>query len=155
MEVADGLTLAAAADHLDYEGGTGSLQFTEYGDCAHGVVEVWKIQGGLIVTDREEPVAAQPDADGDGFDVCVEVYVGTDFLDACSDDLSDDAWPPDITMDTVVDIFDALLFLATFPSAEGSPNYSTRLDMASSDGVIDIFDALIFLSYFPSACPGP
>jgi len=150
-----GLQLAAAGDHLDYEGGTASLQFNEYGDATSDMMEIWKIQDGDIVHDREEPVAAQPDADGDGFDVCVEVYVGTDFLDDCPDDLSDDAWPPDITMDTVVDIFDALTFLASFPSAEGFLNYSQRLDMKSSDGVIDIFDALIFLAHFPSACTNP
>jgi len=95
------------------------------------------------------------DGDNDGFDDAVEDYIGTDPLDDCPDDPSDDAWPPDIVIDMVVDIFDAITFLAAFPSAEGSPNYSTRLDMAGNDGVIDIFDALTFLAYFPSACTNP
>jgi len=111
-----------------------------------------------------EYCAGGPDTDGDGWgDVCdddddndefddvVEQYLGTDPLDACPDDLTDDAWPPDIVIDTVVDIFDALTFLPAFPSAEGGPNYSQRLDF-SPDGVIDIFDALTFLAHFPSAC---
>jgi len=92
-----------------------------------------------------------PDSDNDGFDDAVEAHVGTDPLDACPDDPTDDAWPPDIVIDTVVDIFDALTFLPAFPSAEGGPHYSQRLDF-SPDGVIDTFDAITFLNHFPSAC---
>jgi len=110
---------------------------------------------GDTIGDACDPAPTEADGDADGFDDYVEAYIGTDPLDDCPDDLSDDACPPDITMDTVVDIFDALTFLAAFPSAEGMPNYSTRLDMAASDGVIDIFDALTFLAYFPSACTNP
>ena len=81
--------------------------------------------------------------------------MGTDPADACPDDPGDDCWPPDVTIDTVVDTSDALMFLAAFPSAEGGPNYSVRLDMAASDGAIDVTDALTFLAHFPSACTNP
>jgi len=57
-------------------------------------------------------------------------------------------------MDTVVDAFDALLFLDAFPSSEGAPPYAPRLDF-SPDAAIDIFDALIFLAHLPSACTNP
>jgi len=40
-------------------------------------------------------------------------------------------------MDTVVDAFDALLFLDAFPSSEGAPPYAPRLDF-SPDAAIDI-----------------
>ena len=93
------------------------------------------------------------DVDSDGFDGDVECYLGTDPLDSCPDDTSDDAWPPDFDMNTVVDVSDALIFLAAFPSAEGGANYSQRLDLAGMDDVIDVSDALIFLAHFPGACP--
>jgi len=96
------------------------------------------------------------DRDGDCFsNDAEENHIGTDDWDDCPDNPSDDAWPPDITMDTVVDIFDALIFLAAFPSAEGSPNYSPRLDFTPTWGVIDVSDALLFLAHFPSACTNP
>jgi putative hemolysin len=98
--------------------------------------------------------AGDPDDDDDDFDDSVEAYTGTDPLDNCPDSPADDAWPPDINIDTVVDAFDALLFLNAFPSSEGDPDYTSRLDF-SPDGVIDIFDALIFLAYFPSNCTNP
>lgn len=58
-------------------------------------------------------------------------------------------------MDTVVDVTDALIFLAAFPSADGQPNYSQRLDMVNGDGVIDVSDALAFLAFFPGNCTNP
>jgi branched-chain amino acid transport system substrate-binding protein len=67
-----GLQRAGAGQDLDYQGGTGALQFTDYGDSANGVIEVWKIQSGVIVTDSEENVSAPADADGDGHDACVD-----------------------------------------------------------------------------------
>ena len=115
-----------------------------------------------------QPCPGRPDSDGDGlddecdddddddgFDDSVEAHVSTDPLDACPDDPNDDAWPPDINADTVVDIFDADTFVAAFPSAEASPNYSQRLDLAYGDGVIDIFDGLTFLNHFPGSCTNP
>jgi hypothetical protein len=92
------------------------------------------------------------DSDTDAFSDYVEFYIGTDALDACPDDPSDDCWPPDIDSNRVVDVTDALLFLAAFPSAEASPTYSRRLDLAATNGVIDVSDALVFLAYLPGAC---
>jgi len=129
---------------LNGEGSSGQwqLEITDDYGTDQGTLNSWQLE--LCA----EP---EPDSDGDGFDDAVEAYLGTDPLDACPDDPTDDAWPPDIVIDMVVDIFDALTFLAAFPSAEGEPNYSQRLDF-SPDGVIDIFDALTFLAHFPSAC---
>lgn len=107
------------------------------------------------------------DSDGDGFTDPVETHVGTDLQDACPDVTGspglcpgkdcngDDCWPPDVNVDRVVDITDAGTFLNAFPSADGTPNYSQRLDFAYSDGLIDIFDAVAFLAFFPSACTNP
>jgi len=98
---------------------------------------------------------ADADDDSDAFYDSVEGFVATDPWDACRDNPTDDAWPPDVNMDGVVDVIDALTFLAAFPSAQGSPNYLRRLDMAENNGVIDVIDALTFLIHFPSACTNP
>jgi ABC-type branched-subunit amino acid transport system substrate-binding protein len=83
--IAQGLQLAAARRQFDYEGGTGVLEFNGYGDAARGTLEIWKIQSGQIVTDREEPVAP-PDADGDGVsDACYFPVGGIAELPAASD----------------------------------------------------------------------
>jgi hypothetical protein len=94
------------------------------------------------------------DYDADRFTDEEETYMGTDPTDACPDAPGHDAWPPDIAIDERVDVFDALTFLAAFPSAPGSPKYTQRLEF-SPDGVIDVFDALTFLAHFPSACTNP
>jgi hypothetical protein len=81
--------------------------------------------------------------------------VGTNPTNACPDPGGGDAWPPDPNLDTVVDVIDAVTFLQAFPSAQGSPNYSRRLDMAENNGVVDVIDAVAFLGHFPSACTNP
>jgi branched-chain amino acid transport system substrate-binding protein len=151
--VDQGLQLAAAGEHVDYEGGTDSVEFNEYGDAARGVMDIWKIQSGAIVTDRQEPVAAQPDADGDGFGVCVEVYLRTDFLDNCPDDPSDDAWPLDINMDTFITVVgDALYYRGRIGAVPGSPDWLQRLDL-NTDGVITVVgDVLKFRGNVGSSC---
>ena len=118
---------------------------------------------------RIVPPHSPTDSDGDGFTDAVEACMGTNLWDNCPDDPSDDAWPPDIAVNTVVDVTDALLFLAAFPSAYSeTPNYSVfpsaysatsaysqRLDLVGADGVIDVTDALRFLAHYPSACTNP
>ena len=115
--------------------------------------------GGTYITGCDSvkivPTNAPADSDTDEFLDAVEICTGTDPLDGCPDDLSDDAWPPDINMDAVVDVVDVVLFLNAFPSAQGSPNYSGRLDMAENNAVIDVIDAVAFLVHYPSACTKP
>jgi hypothetical protein len=103
----------------------------------------------------------------DGFSDAAERYMTTDELDACPDQPGspgyynpwgapkDDAWPPDIDMNRVVDVTDAGLFLIAYPSAVGSKYYTRRLDMAAQNGLIDVTDAGVFLTYFPGNCPLP
>ena len=151
--IAQGLQRAAAGQHLDYEGGTDSVEFTEYGDGARGMVEIWKIESGLIVTDREEPVAAPTDADGDGFAVCVEDYLDTDFLDNCPDGPTDDAWPLDINMDRYITVGgDLLPFRGCIGAQPGDPQWWHRLDL-NVDGAITIGgDVILYRDRIGHSC---
>ena len=152
-EVDNGLQLAGAGEHLDYEGGTDSVEFNEYGDGARGTVEIWKIESGLIVTDREEPVAPPPDADGDGFAVCVEDYLGTDFMDNCPDNPSDDAWPLDINMDkAITSVGDALNFRGRIGASPGDPNWRQRVDLNMDSAITSVGDALKFRGKIGTSC---
>lgn len=91
------------------------------------------------------------DSDYDGFTNQNELYIDTDPFDDCADAYGDDAWPPDFNDDTLVDVTDAMMFLAHFPSGLPSPGFDPRYDM-QPNGAIDVIDALIFLAYFPSTC---
>jgi branched-chain amino acid transport system substrate-binding protein len=158
--VADGLTLAAAAEHVDYEGGTDSQEFNEYGDSSRGIIQIWKTdETAHIVPDSEEPVAAEPDADGDGFDVCAEVYLGTDFLDDCPDDLSDDAWPLDVNMDTFVTVAgDALNLRGRIGACGGpppDPNWLQRVDLNADNYITVAGDALPYRGMIGVTCTNP
>jgi len=120
------------------------VEFNEYGDGARGTVEVWKIDGGQIVTDREEPVAAQPDADGDEFAACVEDYLGTDFLDNCPDGPTDDAWPLDIDMNGDLSVTgDVINYIGRIGATPSSPQWWGRLDF-DTDSLLSVTGDVIF-----------
>jgi branched-chain amino acid transport system substrate-binding protein len=156
-DVADGLTLAAAADHLDYEGGTDSQEFDEYGDGSRGMMEIWKTdETAQIVPHGEEPVAAQPDADDDGFDVCAEVYLGTDFLDDCPDDPSDDAWPLDIDMNGDISVTgDVFYYRGRIGATPGAPDWSQRLDLDMSGDISVTGDVFMYRGMIGVTCTNP
>jgi ABC-type branched-subunit amino acid transport system substrate-binding protein len=45
-----------AGDDINYEGAAGSVDFDENGDISKGTIEVWKVEGGQIVTDETRDV---------------------------------------------------------------------------------------------------
>jgi len=97
------------------------------------------------------------DSDGDGFDDGVESYVGTDPLDDCPDDPSHDAWPPDLDIDTEVDIVDVLKFKPLFLSGlpcDGDPEYDNRFDL-NANGCINIVDVLLYKPIIATQCTNP
>ena len=71
--------------------------------------------------------------------------MGTDPLDACPNDPSDDAWPADINMDTWVNVLDILLYPATgvLMTEVGNPAYDPRFDL-NADSEINVLDILVF-----------
>ncbi len=151
--VDQGLLLAAASDDLDYEGATDYQEFDEYGDRARGAIEIWKIEAGVIVTDRYEPVATEPDADGDGFDVCVEAYLGTDFVDNCPDDPSHDAWPLDVDMSGDVSVTgDVFNYRGRIGATPGNPEWWQRLDLDVSGDISVTGDVFLYRGRIGETC---
>jgi hypothetical protein len=105
--------------------------------------------------------ACDPDDDNDAFDDDVEDYVGTDPFDACPDDLSDDAWPPDFNggmgcgaHDGQINLLDVLCFRPVILSDLGDPNYDPRFDL-NADGSINLLDVLLFRPVILTACTNP
>ncbi len=80
------------------------------------------------------------DDDCDGFTTTVENYVGTDPLDACPDDINDDAWPPDMNNDANVKIADVIL--AFYGKVLVPETYDRRSDF-NADGELGISDVII------------
>jgi hypothetical protein len=93
------------------------------------------------------------DGDTDNFLDVVELYLGTDPLDDCPDDPSDDAWPLDINMDTVITVAgDALNFRTRIGATPGSPEWWQRLDL-NADGAITVAgDALLYRGMIGESC---
>ena len=97
-------------------------------------------------------VNSSVDSDGDGFTNAEEDYIGTDPLDACTDEPGDaDAWPPDTYIDTRVNIFDLMEIVPHLPSALGDPKYDSRVDM-NVDGRISIFDIMALVPFLGTQC---
>ena len=93
------------------------------------------------------------DDDADGFHDDKELYVGTDPLDACPDDTSDDAWPLDVSKDGHISIVgDVLNFRGRIGATPGAPNWWQRLDF-SADGQISVVgDVLMYRGMIGETC---
>src|SRR5207244_2908160 len=85
------------------------------------------------------PALAVTDTDGDGWSDSAEAAIGTDPLEACAHNSSDNAWPADINNDTFSDIFDITLLAGSF--SQSVPPAPARYDIAPDppDGFVDIF----------------
>ena len=92
------------------------------------------------------------DDDNDGFADDKEAYLGTDPWDACRDDPSDDAWPPDINMDTWANILDVLLFKPVIMTSV--PPGPARFDL-NADTNINILDVLLYKPIIMTQCANP
>jgi len=98
--------------------------------------------------------ACDDDDDNDAFDDSVESYVATDPLDDCPDSPSDDAWPLDINMDTVITVAgDALNFRNRIGAAPGSPEWWQRLDLNMDSAITVAGDALMYRGMIGESCP--
>jgi len=109
---------------------------------------------GDSLPDIGDPCPTEIDCDDDQFDDYVELFVGTDPLDACPDDPSDDAWPFDINVDTWSNILDVLLYKGHLQTQVGDPNYDRRLDL-NADGWVNILDILLYKGHLQVQCTNP
>jgi hypothetical protein len=112
-------------------------------------------------THTPTPPASAPDSDGDSLGVVdvygqlvfrntIEAFVGTNPYDACSG-LGQDAWPPDLTHNAVVNIADAVAFRPHMGGAQGQPNYSPRFDLTANQ-VVNIADVLLMAPFMGQVC---
>ncbi|UCH87408.1 MAG: hypothetical protein JSU97_03185 [Dehalococcoidia bacterium] len=93
------------------------------------------------------------DADADGFLDAVELHVGTDPLDACPDDSSDDAWPLDINMDgTITVVGDVLSFGRHIGATPDEPEWWQRLDLNADDVITAVGDMLLYGGRIGESC---
>ncbi|MGB6837337.1 MAG: dockerin type I domain-containing protein, partial [Dehalococcoidia bacterium] len=93
------------------------------------------------------------DSDNDGFEDGMEMYLGTDPLDACPDDPSDPAWPLDINNDGMITVIgDVLNFRGAIGATPSDPNWRQRLDL-NGDGAITVAgDALLYRNQIGETC---
>jgi hypothetical protein len=92
----------------------------------------------------------------DGFEDIKEHWMGTDSLDACSDDRQDQAWPPDFKNDGNVNILDVVQFRVVIGSKMGGSgpkdhNFDRRFDL-KNDAKINILDVVKMRPYFHVTC---
>jgi len=106
-----------------------------------------------VVTAHKEMYPIEDDSDSDGFIDSLEFYIGTDPLDDCPDDPSDDAWPLDVNMDNMVTVVgDALNFRGRIGATPGSPEWLQRLDF-NMDGMLTVVgDALLYRGMIGETC---
>jgi Tol biopolymer transport system component len=78
-----------------------------------------------------------------------ELFMGTDPLDNCPDDPSDDAWPPDFNNTGSVTSGDLVLFRQHYEPLGGL--YEARYDLNAS-GSITSGDLVVFRTYYGSNC---
>ena len=99
------------------------------------------------------------DDDCDGFTTAVEEYVGTDPLDACPDDPSDDAWPLDINNDRIINLGgDLSNYIGRLGATGGPPpssNWWKRLDL-NMDNFLNLGgDVSMYVGMFGETCTNP
>jgi len=93
------------------------------------------------------------DMDGDSWATASEAPIGTDPLDDCPDNVSDNAWPPDINNDRFVDILGDISVLSGEFGTTVPPS-PARHDVAPAtpDGFVDIFDITRLAGLFATGC---
>jgi hypothetical protein len=103
------------------------------------------------------PGDSETDDDGDAFFTSVEQYLGTDPLDACPDVIaSDDAWPLDININTVLTVVGDVLPYSGRIGATGGPppssNWRQRLDLNTDNVLTVVGDVLKFSGKIGQSC---
>ncbi len=111
-------------------------------DCLDGDADT---DGDTIPNDVDD------DDDNDLFIDTTENHLGTDSLDACSDNATEDAWPVDFDRDGDSDIGDVLQYGFVLFSQPGDPNWNRRFDL-SPDEQINVGDILTLGPFIMTSC---
>ena len=112
-----------------------------------------------LVAGKVSVLGLEGDGDYDGFADGVELFVGTDAVDACAatstaDDEPVDPWPPDFNDSQHVNLLDILPLKPHFGATDPTdPLYDPRFDLAP-DGRINLVDVLQIKPFFGTSCIG-
>jgi len=129
---------------VDWDGDVDSVDSTFILRYTQGLIDTFSVC--TKDTDNDGvPDYVDLDDDNDGFNDDKERYIGTDPLDACSDNTSDPAWPFDINNDTKVNVGDILKFSAegVLLTKEGDPKFNRRYDL-NADRKVNVGDILLY-----------
>lgn len=92
-------------------------------------------------------------SDGDSFSDAVEIYLGTDPVDNCSDGPSDDAWPLDTNMDKSVTVVgDITSYRDRIGAHPDSPQWSQRLDFNEDRSLTVVGDVVLYSGMMGKKC---
>jgi hypothetical protein len=84
-----------------------------------------------------------------------EAFMGTDTSDRCPDNPTDQAWPPDMNNNGVVNLTDVIAFGPVFNTVGPSPPYNSRFDLTASpqpNGAVNLSDVIVMGPFFNRAC---
>jgi len=117
-----------------------------------GLLFIWQMDGRQLLPwpmscHDPQRTGSVTDSDNDAFNDDRERYLGTDAFDACPDDSTDDAWPPDINKDKAVNMLDILLYKPKLPPAP----YDRRYDL-NADARVSILDVLLYKPFLEKTC---
>jgi hypothetical protein len=114
-------------------------------------------QGGS--SERVVPVQLQVlevqerDSDADGFTDRIELYLGTGPDNACPDNPSDDAWPPDINMDRALSVTgDVINYVGRIGATAAGDNWWQRLDLDMSGDISVTGDVAMYVGRIGETC---
>jgi hypothetical protein len=128
-------------------------------DCMDSLVDT---DGDTLVNtadtnDDDDGNWEDPDFNDGWFSDALEAWNGTDALDGCPENSSDDAWPPDFNNDRRVQGLDILFLRLSIASTYGGTwwerdrTYNRRYDL-SMDGVVNGLDVLFIRPYLGQLC---
>jgi hypothetical protein len=84
-----------------------------------------------------------------------EAFIGTDPMDRCPDNTSDNAWPPDLNNNGWVNLSDVIQFGPVFNTVGPSPPYNPRFDLNAApqpNGAVNLSDVIALGPFFNKAC---